>query len=241
MSAAAKYVSPSRWSTPGTRIDATSGKTPTTFSARPSATSVSARRPTRNAGPPRPGRQGVAPRKGERHRASHDEYEEREDHVGGGAAVPGRVNERREDRVPVPGIVDEDHAGDRRAAKDIQRFELMVRGHRRGGRLRYCSGGRSVATLTPFWHQHSGHDAASPSRNSSLLRANPCMKRPITTIWLWYRSSASFLAAISSGVSARLVHRPSPVGKPSGGRSWCPRPASSVSGQCAIQRPSAAN
>ena len=118
------------------------------------------------------------------HRASHDEDEEWEHDVGGGTAVPVGVKELGKDSVPVTGVVDQNHRGDRRAAKHVERLDVVSgRLHRRRGRRRYCEAGSSVATFSPS-HQHSGIEAGSPSRNSSLLRPNASMNRPMTSIWL---------------------------------------------------------
>src|SRR5262245_15201297 len=62
----------------------------------------------------------VPPREGERHRETHDENEPREDQVSQRDSGPVRVHEWRKNRVPVAGIVDENHGGDRDPAEDIE-------------------------------------------------------------------------------------------------------------------------
>src|SRR5438309_8928875 len=51
---------------------------------------------------------------------SDDEEEERKYQIGRRPAIPRRVLERRINRTPRSGVVDEQHAGDRRAAKNIE-------------------------------------------------------------------------------------------------------------------------
>ena len=70
-----------------------------------------------------------APRIGrEMCRDADDEQEEREDQVGRRPPVPGGVRERRVDRAPASGIVHEQHAGDGRAAKDVEGKQALARG-----------------------------------------------------------------------------------------------------------------
>ena len=57
---------------------------------------------------------------GKRHRHADDEEKERKDRVRVGPAVPLGVQERRVGVVPGAGVVDDDHAGDRQAAEDVE-------------------------------------------------------------------------------------------------------------------------
>ena len=67
-----------------------------------------------------PARRSTPPFQRERHRGPHREQQKREDEVGRRPAGPHRMVERRIHRVPRAWRADEDHRGDRRAAKDVE-------------------------------------------------------------------------------------------------------------------------
>src|SRR6185437_4166772 len=58
-------------------------------------------------------------------RNADDEQEVREDQVGGRPPVPVGVLQRRIDRAPGAGVVDEQHSGDGETAKDIEREQPL--------------------------------------------------------------------------------------------------------------------
>ena len=98
-------------------------------------------------------------------RDADDEQEEREDEVGRRPPVPRRVLERRVDRAPRARIVDEQHAGDRQPAEDVER-EQPLAAHRRGARGdRLRCGDRGGRRLGPRG-QHGGHELRSTAEES---------------------------------------------------------------------------
>ena len=100
----------------------------------------------------------------ERERHPDHEQEEREDEVGRRPAVPGYVLERPVDVQVIPGVVDEDHRGDRRAAEGVERDEAGRRG----------LGAHRLRIVTPF------------AEASECPAAHPCiddgakMRRPVS-------------------------------------------------------------
>ena len=79
-----------------------------------------------------------AARECERQRRPDDDDEAREDCVGEGPAIPGRVHEGSGHGAPVARVVDDDHARDGQSAEHVERGEVVAdRLHGRwGGRLR---------------------------------------------------------------------------------------------------------
>ncbi len=78
-----------------------------------------------------------------------DPQEEREDQVGRRPAVPRRMLERRVDVPPRSGVVDQDHADDRDAAKRVERGEALPwLGHRASVRSRTI-GKCAPSTIAP--------------------------------------------------------------------------------------------
>ena len=61
----------------------------------------------------------------QRDRDADDEEEEREDQVGRRPPVPVRVQQGPVDVAPVPGIVDDDHAGHGEPAEDVERHQAV--------------------------------------------------------------------------------------------------------------------
>ena len=72
-------------------------------------------------------------REGEGHGDADNEEEEGENHVGEGPAVPGRMAELCVGVAPAAGVIDQDHAGDRGATKDIEGREAAGGAGDRGG------------------------------------------------------------------------------------------------------------
>ena len=95
----------------------------------------------------------------ERDRDTDDEQEEREDQIGWCPAVPLGVQQRRIDRSPVARVVDDDHAGHRQAAKDVQRSQPFAF-HR--DRMRSSNSPRRLIS--------SPYLAQSPARCASSAR-----------------------------------------------------------------------
>ena len=68
----------------------------------------------------------LPPSERKRHRHADDEEKERKDRVRVGPAVPFRVEQRGKGVLPASGRVDDEHAGDRETAEDVQGNETGI-------------------------------------------------------------------------------------------------------------------
>ena len=98
------------------------------------------RSPSRDVGPAR-----GSPR--QRNRDADDEQEERKDEVGGRPPIPLGVIEGPVDVRPVARVVDDDHRGDRQAAKHVERDQARCGNAGQRGHRRVCGRYRRAAPI----------------------------------------------------------------------------------------------
>src|ERR1700674_268747 len=97
-------------------------------------------------------------------RDTNDEQKEREDQIGRRPPIPFRVLERRKDRAPGTGVVDEEHSRNGESAKDVERKQTLAPGRERRDR-----GSRPVVRRS---HARARRSAHSPSSVSVFAAAS---------------------------------------------------------------------